>query len=151
MSVSDQKQPVLFLSHGGGPCWFMDGSQDSRGFMSVIDKNSSSAEFMRSLRTAGGLPRNPKAILVISAHWEEAEHTVLTAAKTSLYFDYYGFPDYTYKLQWPVPGEPHVAKRVYELLSAAKIKCVEDDKRGLDHGVFVPLKLAYPEADVPGS
>jgi aromatic ring-opening dioxygenase catalytic subunit (LigB family) len=142
--------PVVFVSHAGGPCWYMDKATDTTGFMADIDKDSKSADFMRNLRTNARLPRNPKAILVVSAHWEERDHTVGTSPKPSLYFDYYGFPEYTYKLQWPVPGEPVIAKRVCQLLQSHGITCREDAKRGLDHGVFVPLKLAYPEADVPG-
>jgi aromatic ring-opening dioxygenase catalytic subunit (LigB family) len=142
--------PVVFLSHGAGPCWFMDKSEDLSGFLAQIDKDSKSAKFMRDLRTVAGLPRNPKAILVVSAHWEGADHMVTTSVKPSLYFDYSGFPEYTYKIQWPVPGEPEIAKRVCQVLQSQGITCREDSKRGLDHGVFVPLKLAYPEADVPG-
>jgi aromatic ring-opening dioxygenase catalytic subunit (LigB family) len=117
--------------------------------MREMDSKSKSADFMRNLRSIAGLPRNPRAILVVSAHWEESEHTVLTSARPGLYFDYYGFPDHTYKLEWPVPGAPDVAKLVVDQLKLSGIKCLEDSKRGLDHGVFVPLKLAYPEADVP--
>lgn len=115
-----------------------------------MDMHSKSAEAMRNLRSIAGLPRNPRAILVVSAHWEETEHMVSTSAQPSLYFDYYGFPESTYKLEWPVPGEPDVARSVVRLLASNGIKCCENDKRGLDHGVFIPLKLAYPEADVPG-
>jgi len=86
----------------------------------------------------------------VSAHWEEAEFTVTTAPKPELYYDYSGFPPETYKLEWPVPGAPEVAERTRELLKAAGFKCLSDAKRGLDHGVFIPLKLAFPQADVPG-
>jgi aromatic ring-opening dioxygenase catalytic subunit (LigB family) len=151
VDCSDTMLPVVFLSHGGGPCWYMDRETDTSRFLSDIDKDSKSADFMRNLRNTAGLPRNPKAILVVSAHWEEAEHTVTTSVKPSLYFDYYGFPDHTYKLEWPVPGEPVIAKEVCELLKKQGIACQEDSRRGLDHGVFVPLKLVYPEADVPGT
>ena len=144
------KTPVIFLSHGGGPCWFMDRNKDPSGLVAEIDKNSQSAEFMRKLQSIAELPRHPSAILVVSAHWEETEHTVTVSEQPDLYFDYYGFPDHTYKLQWPVPGAPRLARRVCDLLASCGIKCLEDNKRGLDHGVFVPLKLVYPEADIPG-
>jgi len=116
-----------------------------------MDMHSKSADVMRNLRTVAGLPRKPRAILVISAHWEEAEHTVSTSSKPSLYFDYYGFPESTYTIEWPVPGEPRIAQDVIQLLASAGVKCHANGDRGLDHGVFVPLKLAYPEADVPGN
>lgn len=142
--------PVVFISHGAGPAWFLDSSKESIGMLRDVDMHSKSADAMRNLRTIGGLPRHARAILVISAHWEETEHTVLTASQPSLYFDYYGFPESTYKLEWPVPGEPGIAQTVVQLLASQGIRCCENSKRGLDHGVFVPLKLAYPEADVPG-
>lgn len=149
MSVVDVL-PVLFLSHGGGPCWFLDGSRPESSWAKELDMNSTSADFMRNLRSAAGLPRSPNAILVVSAHWEEENFAVLTAARPSLYFDYYGFPDHTYHLKWPVPGAPKFAERTKDLLNQAGFQCTTDPNRGLDHGVFVPLMLAYPEADVPG-
>jgi len=142
--------PVIFVSHGAGPAWFIDSRKESMEMLKGMDMHSESAEATRNLRNTAGLPRKPRAILVISAHWEEAEHTVSTSPHPSLYFDYYGFPESTYKIVWPVPGEPAVAQSVIQLLTSNGIKCCENDKRGLDHGVFVPLKLAYPEADVPG-
>lgn len=148
MSVADVL-PVLFLSHGGGPCWFLDGSRPESSWAKEFDVNSASADFMRSLRSIAGLPRSPDAILVVSAHWEEENFAVLTAARPSLYFDYYGFPDHTYHLKWSVPGAPKFAERTKELLNKAGFQCTTDPNRGLDHGVFVPLMLAYPEGDVP--
>jgi aromatic ring-opening dioxygenase catalytic subunit (LigB family) len=143
--------PVLFLSHGAGPAWLIDGDSGSgSGFLAELGSKSESAVYLRNMRNAAALPRHPKAILVVSAHWEETEHTVMMSDKTSLYFDYYGFPEATYKIKWPVCGAPEVAKTVCRLLAEKGIKYKEDHKRGLDHGVFVPLKLAYPEADVPG-
>ena len=67
----------------------------------------------------------------------------------SLLFDYYGFPEHTYRLTYPVPGSPTVAARVRELLSDAHIPSAEEERRGLDHGIFIPFKLIYPEAQVP--
>ena len=142
--------PVIFVSHGAGPAWFIDSRKESMEMFKDIDMHSKSADAVRNLRKIGGLPRQPRAILVVSAHWEESEHTVSTSAQPSLYFDYYGFPASTYDMQWPVPGEPGVAQTVVRLLASNGIKCSENGQRGLDHGVFVPLKLAYPEADVPG-
>jgi aromatic ring-opening dioxygenase catalytic subunit (LigB family) len=95
------------------------------------------------------LPETPKALLVISAHWEEDVPTVMTGAKPALYFDYSGFPPHTYQLTWPAPGAPELAQRVQVLLGAAGIESGADAKRGFDHGVFIPLKLAFPDAQFP--
>jgi len=91
----------------------------------------------------------PTAVLVISAHWEESQFTVQTNPKPPMLYDYYGFPPNTYELQYPAPGSPILAARVKELLTKNGIKVKEDSKRGFDHGVFVPLLLALPKADVP--
>jgi len=93
--------------------------------------------------------RRPKAVLVISGHWEEQLPTVNTASHPPLLFDYYGFPEHTYRLSYPAPGSPELAGRVRVLLTAAGIDSGENSKRGFDHGVFIPFMLIYPEADVP--
>jgi aromatic ring-opening dioxygenase catalytic subunit (LigB family) len=103
------------------------------------------ASYLRALGAA--LPAPPRALLVISAHWEAAKPTVMTNPSPPLLFDYYGFPEAAYQLTWPAPGAPELATR--ELLSAAGIDSGEDSARGFDHGTFVPLKLTYPAADVP--
>jgi aromatic ring-opening dioxygenase catalytic subunit (LigB family) len=97
----------------------------------------------------GTLPVRPTNVLVISGHWEAERPTVNTAVRPPLLFDYYGFPEHTYRLTYPVAGSPQLAQRVRELLSAAEIASDEEPERGLDHGVFVPFKLIYPEADIP--
>jgi aromatic ring-opening dioxygenase catalytic subunit (LigB family) len=102
------------------------------------------------LRDVAKLPKEPpKAILMISAHWEEKVPTVMTAAKPPILYDYYGFPPASYAITWPAPGAPELAKRVRDLLEGAGIATAEDGARGFDHGTFIPLKLTYPEADVP--
>jgi aromatic ring-opening dioxygenase catalytic subunit (LigB family) len=83
------------------------------------------------------------------AHWETTEPTVTTSPAPPLLFDYHGFPPHTYQLTWPAPGSPEVAARVRSLLGAAGIASHEDASRGFDHGVFVPLKVAFPDADIP--
>jgi aromatic ring-opening dioxygenase catalytic subunit (LigB family) len=95
------------------------------------------------------LPRRPKAMVVVSAHWEERVPTVMTNPAPPLLFDYYGFPEETYRIRWPAPGAPEAAARVRELLGADGIETAEDGERGFDHGTFVPLKVAFPEADLP--
>jgi aromatic ring-opening dioxygenase catalytic subunit (LigB family) len=105
------------------------------------------AAYLRSL--AALPPSRPKALLVVSAHWEEAVPTVQTAARPPMLYDYYGFPPEAYTISWPAPGQPELAARVRKLLEEAGFATAADPKRGYDHGAFVPLKLTYPEADVP--
>jgi aromatic ring-opening dioxygenase catalytic subunit (LigB family) len=91
----------------------------------------------------------PRALLVVSAHWEEAVPTVMSGARPPMFYDYYGFPPETYQITWPAPGEPELASRVQRLLEGAGFATASDARRGFDHGTFVPLMLTYPEADVP--
>jgi len=105
------------------------------------------AEFLRGIGAT--LPRAPRALLVVSGHWETTVPTVLASASPPLLFDYYGFPPHTYELTWPAPGSPELAARVRELLSAAGIASASETERGFDHGVFIPMKVAYPDAHVP--
>jgi aromatic ring-opening dioxygenase catalytic subunit (LigB family) len=95
------------------------------------------------------LPARPKAVLVITGHWEAPQFSVSTAERPPMDYDYSGFPEHTYRLQYPAPGSPAVARRVRELLAQAGIESAEDPQRGFDHGTFVPLSLMYPDADVP--
>jgi aromatic ring-opening dioxygenase catalytic subunit (LigB family) len=95
------------------------------------------------------LPAKPKAVLVITGHWEAAEFSVSTSAKPPMDYDYSGFPPHTYQLQYPAPGSPELAARVTELLAGSGIACRQDPARGFDHGTFVPLGLMFPQADVP--
>ena len=88
-------------------------------------------------------------MVVVSAHWEEPVSTVMTSPRPPLLYDYGGFPPETYRIAWPAPGAPQLAARVRALLEGAGFPTAEDAERGFDHGTFVPLKLAFPEADVP--
>lgn len=97
---------------------------------------------------AQSIPK-PSAILVISAHWEASVPTITSAAQPELIYDYYGFPEESYSIQYPCPGHPELAGKVHELLQQAGFDSMQDSQRGLDHGVFVPLKIMYPEADIP--
>ncbi len=135
------RQPTLFIPHGGGPCFFMDWT------MGPADTWVRMAEWLRGI--AATLPERPRAILVVSGHWESSVPTVTSSAAPPLLFDYYGFPEHTYQLTWPAPGSPELAARVRELLAAAGIDSATDAERGFDHGVFVPFKVAFPEADIP--
>jgi aromatic ring-opening dioxygenase catalytic subunit (LigB family) len=141
MSVQ-ARMPCLFVPHGGGPCFFMDGPPPfSRAIWDGM------AEHLRGV--AASVSRRPRAILVISGHWDAARPTVNTAPVHSLYYDYYGFPAHTYELAYPAKGAPELAARVRDLLDAGGIETDEDAKRGLDHGVFIPFMLMFPDADIP--
>jgi aromatic ring-opening dioxygenase catalytic subunit (LigB family) len=98
---------------------------------------------------AATLPAPPRALLVVSGHWEEPAFTVSTTAYPELIFDYSGFPPHTYKLTWPAPGDPELAHQVHALLKDAGLPAAESSSRGYDHGVFVPLKVAFPQAQIP--
>lgn len=105
------------------------------------------AAFLRSLPSL--LPAPPKAILLVSGHWETQGFAFTGNAQPPLIYDYSGFPSDTYQLRYDVPGAPEVARRAAALMSGAGMAAAVDGARGLDHGVFVPLKVAFPEADVP--
>ncbi len=131
--------PVVFIPHGGGPWPFVEMGLPEQDVETL-------AAYLRDLPT--GVPR-PRALLVISAHWEADVPTVMTAARPPILYDYYGFPPASYEIQWPAPGSPELAARVRVLLGAADIETAEDNARGFDHGTFIPLKLAFPDADIP--
>jgi aromatic ring-opening dioxygenase catalytic subunit (LigB family) len=135
------KMPTLYIPHGAGPCFFMDWT------MGPKDTWNKLAGWLRTID--GSLPESPRALVVVSAHWEAPVPTVLASEHPPLLFDYYGFPKHTYELEWAAPGSPELAKRIGALLSASKIESHSDIQRGFDHGVFVPLKVAYPDAKVP--
>jgi aromatic ring-opening dioxygenase catalytic subunit (LigB family) len=130
--------PTYYIPHGGGPCFFMD---DPDGIWTGM------ASLLRSLPHQ--LPEPPKAIIVISGHWETAGFMLTASERPPLLFDYYGFPPHTYQLRYDVPGAPALAAHAAELLRTAGFQAGLDPARGLDHGVFVPLKVALPEAVIP--
>lgn len=139
MTAPNARLATYFISHGGGPWpWMQDRT------------NGAYARLEASLRQIPqDLGRTPAAVLVISGHWEESEFTVMTTARPAMIYDYYGFPQHTYQIQYPAPGSPPVAERARRLLSDAGIAARVDDSRGFDHGTFSPLAVIYPEAGVP--
>lgn len=141
MPANRQRQPAIFLPHGGGPCFFMDWTWGPSETWHKTER------FLEDL--AATLPEPPKAILAVSGHWEEPSFTVSAAARPELIFDYSGFPEHTYRLRWPAPGEPELAGRVAGLLDQAGLPSAVSATRGFDHGVFVPLKVAFPGAQIP--
>lgn len=132
--------PLVFIPHGGGPWPFVELGLPR-------DEVESLAAYLRAVGDVP--PRRPKALLVVSAHWEEPVPTVMTSARPPILYDYYGFPPESYRIAWPAPGDPALASRVRDLLGAAGFPTATDAERGYDHGTFIPLKLTYPDADVP--
>lgn len=126
---------ILFLSHGGGPLPLLG--------------DESHTEMVRNLKSLAQEIGKPSAIILISAHWEEKIPTITSAPFPSLIYDYYGFPEESYKIEYPCPGEPGLAAQIAELLNEAGTEAALDGLRGFDHGLFVPLKIMYPEADIP--
>ncbi len=136
--MTTQKFPTFFVSHGGGPWPWVDGMKE------MFAKTAKEFALMPAL-----LPEKPKGILVITGHWESDRFTVSTAEQPPMEYDYYGFPAHTYQIKYSAPGSPALAARVRELLDDAGFESAENDKRGFDHGTFVPLALMYPQAEVP--
>ena len=134
-SAVRQKAQLVYLSHGGGPLPILG----EPGHAAMV-------AFMREL---GPRLRRPKAILVVSAHWEERAATVQSGATPGLYYDYYGFPEESYHLTYPAPGDPELAARILERLGEGGIAAGADPERGFDHGLFIPLMLMFPDADIP--
>lgn len=135
------KLPSIFLPHGGGPCFFMNLGGPTDPMWRPMES------YLRDL--VASLPERPKTILLVSGHWEEERFTVHTGERPALLFDYYGFPAHTYELRWDTLGAPDVARRAAALLEAAGFPTAEEAERGWDHGVFIPMKVAVPDADIP--
>jgi len=129
------KATIVFIPHGGGP-------------LPLLNEPGHAAmnRFLRELPTTIA---KPEAIIVISAHWEEPVITITAATSPPLLFDYYGFPAETYQYQYPAPGNPELAEHFQGMLQQAGIGANLDLVRGFDHGMFVPLIMMYPEADIP--
>jgi aromatic ring-opening dioxygenase catalytic subunit (LigB family) len=133
------RQPVFFIPHGGGPCFFMD--------WNPADTWVGMGKFLRGL--AATLPQQPEAIVLVSAHWMAPQFRVTGHARPELIYDYHGFPAHTYELTYPAPGQPELAAQLVQLLNAEGAAAQIDTKRGFDHGMFIPLKVMLPEADIP--
>ncbi|MEE8365341.1 MAG: class III extradiol ring-cleavage dioxygenase [Gammaproteobacteria bacterium] len=126
---------ILYIPHGGGPLPLLSDT----GYETM---NPFLREFPATIE-------KPDVIIVISAHWEDSPVAILAQENPSLLYDYYGFPAETYELQYPAPGAPALASRIHEILGESAIEARLDRDRGFDHGVFVPLLLMYPDADIP--
>jgi aromatic ring-opening dioxygenase catalytic subunit (LigB family) len=131
--------PTYFISHGGGPWPYMTG--EFRTNMAVLER--SLVDMRAELREA------PRAVLVVSGHWEEPVFTISSGEMPGMVYDYYGFPDYLYDIHYRAPGSPALARRVQDLLRGSGIEARLDPTRGLDHGTFSILKPLYPEEEMP--
>jgi aromatic ring-opening dioxygenase catalytic subunit (LigB family) len=129
------KAQIVYFSHGGGPLPILG----DPGHKAMVD-------FMVKLPTR---LRKPEAILVLSAHWEESQPTLMGGANPAMFYDYYGFPDQAYRVKYPAPGSPQLAERIAGMLGGNNIPARIDPTRGFDHGLFIPLMLMYPAADIP--
>ncbi len=132
---SKRKAQIVYFSHGGGPLPILGDASHRK----MVD-------FMIKLPS---LLKKPDAILVISAHWEERVATLLSSPSPPMLYDYYGFPDKAYEITYPAPGSPELARRIVELLNRNHIPAGVNAERGFDHGLFIPLNLMYPQADIP--
>ncbi len=126
---------IIYFSHGGGPLPILGDSSHK----AMID-------FMTQLPWRLW---KPDMILVISAHWEERVATVLGAEYPPMFYDYYGFPEQAYEIQYGAPGCPELANEIVALLKKLGAPAAVDGQRGFDHGLFIPLKMMYPDADIP--
>lgn len=133
--ANNRQGSVLYLSHGGGPLPLLG----DKSHQNMID-------FLKAVTPT---LIKPSAILVISAHWEENKPTITSGSFPSLIYDYYGFPKEAYEIKYPASGTPKLANKIFNLLGSAGIDAQLDDRRGFDHGLFVPLTLMYPDANIP--
>lgn len=126
---------IFFIPHGGGPLPLLG----DPGYARL-------AEMLRSLN---GAVAKAKAIIVVTAHWETEQPTLTSSANPGMLYDYFGFPDAAYRIDYPAPGAPALAETVAQALGAEGFDVALDQERGFDHGVFVPMALIHPEASIP--
>ena len=133
--MANHRHNIMYISHGGGP-------------LPVLG-DEGHKEMVENLNYLAKSTPKPSAILLVSAHWEESRPTVTVGAHPPLYYDYYGFPQESYELQYPAPGDDALADKVCQALGDAGMECGFEAERGFDHALFIPLMLMYPEADIP--
>jgi 4,5-DOPA dioxygenase extradiol len=134
-SNSEKRGQIVYLSHGGGPL--------------PILGDPSHAAMVKFMQELPSQLHEPDAILVISAHWEESVVMLQSAAAPGMLYDYYGFPEEAYDITYPAPGNPDLAERIVAILNEKAVRSAVDGKRGFDHGLFIPLKMMYPRAEIP--
>lgn len=130
--------PAIFVNHGGGPLPLL-GEKDHVPLTKFLKDDIHKHIDLKEI----------KAIILVTAHWEESKVTISSGKHHKLYFDYYNFPPESYKYKYDAPGDPELAQRIHEQLKKAGIDSKLDAERGWDHGVFVPMILINPKADIP--
>ncbi len=130
--------PTYFISHGGGPWPWV---APMREFFAPLEASLK--------QMVAAFDQKPKAILMISGHWEATDVAIMAAARPPMIYDYAGFPPHTYQIQYNAPGAPDIAARTFGLLQAAGIAAHIDPTRGFDHGLYAPMQVMYPDADMP--
>lgn len=133
-SYNDIFASALYLSHGGGPLPLLG--------------DEAHQEMVENLEYLARTIPEPSAVIVVSAHWEAPRPTLTGAEQPSLIYDYHGFPGAAYRIQYPAPGNPYLAQRIAGLFAEQGIPADIDEQRGFDHGLFVPLKILYPKANI---
>ncbi len=130
--------PTYFISHGGGP-W---------PWIAQMRQMLHSLEVSLA-RMPDEIGTTPKAILMISGHWEDDSFAIMSSPAPGMVYDYGGFPPETYQIKYPASGAPELARRTADLIAAAGLPARLDPDQGFDHGTFVPAFVMYPKADVP--
>jgi aromatic ring-opening dioxygenase catalytic subunit (LigB family) len=125
----------MFLSHGGGPLPLLG--------------DPAHEEMVEGLQSIAAAIERPRAIIVVSAHWEARVATITSAARPTIIYDYFGFPPESYEIEYPASGNPGLASQLRSRLQNTGITAELDGDRGFDHGLYIPLKIMYPEADIP--
>lgn len=139
MTTTTTRLPTYFISHGGGPWPWLDGP-----FRATFDKLEQSLFAIRR-----ELAEAPRAVLVVTGHWEEDGFAVSSGESPGMVYDYYGFPEHTYHIRYAAPGSPALAARVAQLLEGGGVPVRLDPERGYDHGTFSLMKPLYPEERMP--
>lgn len=134
-----KRLPTHFISHGGGPWPWMEGM--------VEGPYANLARSLRRMPADAG--PDVRGMLMVSAHWEAPQFTAQAKPHPGMLYDYSGFPQHTYSVRYPAPGDPALAARAQELLRGAGIAAAEDTQRDYDHGMFSPMAVAWPDADLP--
>jgi aromatic ring-opening dioxygenase catalytic subunit (LigB family) len=134
-----KRLPTYFISHGGGPWPYMEGD-----FRRAFDRLEQSLVDIRA-----ELGDAPRAVLVVSGHWEENGFAISSGEQPGMVYDYHGFPEHTYQIRYTAPGSPALARRVQELLHKGGVEARLDPQRGYDHGTFSLMKPMYPGEDIP--
>lgn len=129
--------PIIYLPHGAGPLPLLT----SKGY-----GNERLVPFLKSISE---LISEPEAILIISAHWEAAQASLTNAIQAEIIHDYSGFPEEAYDIQYSALGNPKLSREIFDLIKGQGISPRLEQHRGFDHGVYVPLKLIYPDAHIP--